>query len=60
MQLNDLVYPFLMEYGDKSIGMIVETYNNRTSVYNVLVNGNVYVVAKHKLILVGSVTNEKR
>ena len=59
MQLNDLVYPFL-EYGDKSIGMIVETYNNRCSVYNVLVDGKVYVVAKHKLILVGSVTNEER
>jgi hypothetical protein len=59
VQLNDLVYPFL-EYGDKSIGMIVETYNNRTSVYNVLVNGNVYVVAKHKLILVRSVSNEER
>ena len=59
MQLNDLVYPFL-EYGDKSIGMIVETYNNRTSVYNVLVNGNVYVVPKYKLVLAQSVTNEKR
>ena len=58
MILGDLVYPFL-EYGDKSVGMIVETYNNRTSVYNVLVNRNVYVVAKHKLVLVGS-TNEKR
>ena len=59
MKLGDLVYPFL-EYGDKSIGMIVETYNNRTSVYNVLVNGNVYVVPKHKLVLAQSVTNEKR
>ena len=59
MKLGDLVYPFL-EYGDKSIGMIVETYNNRTSVYNVLVNGNVYVVSKHKLILTQSVMNEKR
>ena len=59
MQLNDLVYPFL-EYGDKSIGMIVETYNNRTSVYNVLVKGKVYVVPKHKLILAQAVTNEKR
>ena len=59
MQLNDLVYPFL-EYGDKSIGMIVETYNNRNSVYNVLVKGKVYVVPKHKLILAQSVTNEKR
>ena len=59
MQLNDLVYPFL-EYGDKSIGMIVETYNNRNSVYNVLVKGKVYVVPKHKLVLAQSVTNEKR
>ena len=59
MQLNDLVYPFL-EYGDKSIGMIVETYNNRTSVYNVLVNGKVYVVPKHKLILAWVVTREER
>ena len=59
MQLNDIVYPFL-EYGDKSIGMIVETYNNRTSVYNVLVNGSIYVVAKHKLILAWVVTNEDR
>ena len=50
MKLGDLVYPFL-EYDDKSIGMIVETYNNRTSVYNILVNGTVYVVAKHKLTL---------
>lgn len=58
MILGDLVYPFL-EYGDKSIGMIVETYNNRCSVYNILVNRNVYVVAKHKLVLVGSI-NEKR
>ena len=59
MQLNDLVYPFL-EYNDKSIGMIVETYNNRNSVYNVLVKGKVYVVPKHKLVLAQSVTNEKR
>ncbi len=51
MKLGDLVYPFL-EYDDQSIGMIVETYNNRTSVYNILVNGTVYVVAKHKLTLV--------
>tara|TARA_B100000674_G_scaffold486172_1_gene494223 strand:+ start:812 stop:985 length:174 start_codon:yes stop_codon:yes gene_type:complete len=57
--LNDLVYPFL-EYNDKSIGMIVETYNNRNSVYNVLVKGKVYVVPKHKLVLAQSVTNEKR
>ena len=59
MQLNDLVYPFL-EYDDMSIGMIVETYNNRTSVYNVLVKGKVYVVPKHKLILAWVVTNEER
>ena len=59
MKLGDIVYPFL-EYGDKSIGMIVETYNNRTSVYNVLVNGTVYVVAKHKLILAWVVTSEDR
>ena len=59
MQLHDIVYPFL-EYDDKSVGMIVETYNNRTSVYNVLVKGKVYVVPKHKLILAWVVTNEKR
>ena len=59
MQLHDIVYPFL-EYDDKSIGMIVETYNNRTSVYNVLVKGKVYVVPKHKLILAWVVTNEER
>ena len=41
MQLGDLVYPFL-EYGDKSIGMIVETYNNRTSVYNILVKAKIF------------------
>ena len=58
MTLGDLVYPFL-EYGDKSVGMIVEIYNNRCSVYNVLVNGNVYVVAKHKLVLVGSINEER-
>ena len=50
MKLGDLVYPFL-GHGDKSIGMIVETYNNRTSAYNVLVNGTVYVIPKHKLVL---------
>ena len=59
MQLHDIVYPFL-EYNDKSIGMIVETYNNRTSVYNVLVKGKVYVVPKHKLILAWVVSNEER
>ena len=59
MQLHDIVYPFL-EYNDKSIGMIVETYNNRTSVYNVLVKGKVYVVPKHKLILAWVVTREER
>ena len=59
MQLGDIVYPFL-QYNDKSIGMIIETYNNRTSVYNVLVNGRVYVVPKHKLILAWVVTREER
>ena len=59
MKLGDIVYPFL-EYDDKSIGMIVETYNNRTSVYNVLVKGKVYIVPKHKLILAWVVTNEER
>ena len=59
MQLHDIVYPFL-EYDDKSVGMIVETYNNRTSVYNVLVKGKVYIVPKHKLILAWVVKNEER
>ena len=59
MQLHDIVYPFL-EYDDKSVGMIVETYNNRTSVYNVLVKGKVYIVPKHKLILAWVVTREER
>ena len=59
MQPHDIVYPFL-EHDDKSVGMIVETYNNRTSVYNVLVKGKVYIVPKHKLILAWVVTNEER
>ena len=59
MQLNDLVYPFL-EHDDKSIGMIVETYNDEISVYNVLVKGKVYTVPKHKLILAWVVTREER
>ena len=58
MILGDLVYPYLAR-GDKSIGMIVETYNNRCSVYNVLINGNVYVFPKHKLILVDSINEER-
>ena len=50
MKKGDLVHPF-WGHGDKSIGMIVETYNNKVSVYNVLVNGKVYVVPKHKIVL---------
>ena len=51
MNLGDLVYPF-WEHNDKSIGLIIKTYNNRISVYNVFAKGKVYVVPKHKLILV--------
>ena len=50
MKLGDLVYPF-WQYGDKCIGMIVCTYNNRCSVYNVFVEGKVLIVPKHKLVL---------
>ena len=50
MQLNDLVYPF-WDTGDKTIGMIVRTYNNGTSVFDVFANGKVYMITKHRLVL---------
>ena len=51
MKLSDLVYPFYRDGDTITIGMIVETYNNRTSVYNIFVNGRVYIIPKHKLVL---------
>jgi hypothetical protein len=50
MQLHDLVYPF-WHTGDKTIGIIVRTYNNRTSVFDVFANGKVYMIPKHRLVL---------
>ncbi len=50
MKLCDLVYPFHKD-GDKTIGMIVDLYNNRCSVYAVLIEGRVYTVPKHQLVL---------
>ena len=50
MKKGDLVYPF-WGYGDRTIGIIVETYNDKTSVYNVFVNQKVFVIPKYKLVL---------
>ena len=50
MKLGDLVYPF-WQSGDKSIGMIVHTYNNKNSVFDVFVNGKVFMFPKHRLVL---------
>ena len=44
MQLGDLVYPFLKRYNDKTIGMIVDLFHNKCSVYGVLINSAVHVV----------------
>ena len=51
MRLSDLVYPFYSEGDSKTIGMIVDLFHNRCSVYGVLINGNIYTVPKHKLVL---------
>ena len=51
MQLGDLVYPFQSEGDNKTIGMIVDLFHNRCSVYGVLVGGNIYTVPRHKLVL---------
>ena len=44
MKLGDLVYPFLKRYNDTTIGIIVDLFHNRCSVYGVLINGAVHVV----------------
>jgi len=41
---GDLVYPFLKRYNDKTIGIIVDVFHNRCSVYGVLINGAIHVV----------------
>ena len=44
MKVGDLVYPFLKRYNDKTIGIIVDLFHNRCSVYGVLINGAIHVV----------------
>ena len=51
MKLGDLVHPFWCEGDTKTIGMIIDLFHNRCSVYGVLINGNIYTVPKHKLVL---------
>ena len=51
MKLGDLVHPFWCEGDTKTIGMIIDLFHNRCSVYGVLINGKIYTVPKHKLVL---------
>ena len=44
MKVGDLVYPFLKRYNDSTIGIIVDLFHNRCSVYGVLINGAVHVI----------------
>ena len=51
MKLGDLVHPFWCEGDTKTIGIIIDLFHNRCSVFGVLINGNVYTVPRHKLVL---------
>jgi hypothetical protein len=51
MKVGDLVYPYLHAKQRKTIGIIVETYNNKCSVFAVLIEGLIYNIPRFQLVL---------
>ncbi len=51
MKVGDIVYwvPLFDQKIDRSVGLLVDLFNNRCSVFAVFVNGKVFIVPKYQI-----------